>query len=973
MRSLKTTALLISIILIAGSALASTPEEDAHADALLAALQANSGAGILARANIVGTRIPTSGGRDMVPTYAYAEWYGMLYNSDGVTHSLAWDDPTTYTSNMIHASTLLNALRANSAAGCTNLYNLVGQYVPTSGLLAGAQVDTLFSLMFYADGTHTQAWTSPTDYCTGLQHATALLTALRASSGAGLTYLNTITGKTLPLSGFLSGTQVDTLYGLMYNADGTTNTAWSDPTTYVSEMGHAYNLLVALRANSGAGLGYLSALTGSTIPSSGALSAAQIGELYSLMYNADGTVTTAYSNPTDFITGMQHATALLTALRASSGAGLTYLSTISGTTLPASGTLTAAQITALYGLMYNADGTTNTAWSNPAGYVTEMQHAYNLLVALRANSGAGLGYLSTLTGSTIPSSGALSAAQVQELYGLMYNADGTTNTAYSNPTDFITGMQHATALLTALRASSGAGLTYLSSLAGITIPSSGALTASQIEDLYGLMYNSDGTTGKGWSDPTGLVTMFQHAYDLLAALRADSGAGLANLEVVYGITLPLTGPLTSTQLEDLIGLMYNADGTTTDAYDDVAGFLTMLRILAPVTNPNDFIADFGTFGLWKYSSGSWSQLSGADVDSYMLTDVSNGTYDAIADFSAAGLWKYSSGSWTQLSGANTESFLLSKMASGSYDVIADFGSSGFWKYSGSTWSMLSAGDVEYFGLSGTYNSTYDAIADFGTGGLWKYSSSTWSQLSGANAESFVLSDVYNNSYDIITDFGSAGLWRYSGSSWTQLSAANAETYMLSGLNGGSYDVIADFGTSGLWRYSSSTWSQLSGGNADSFGLSDLYGGSYDVIADFGSSGFWKYSGSTWTMLSGANASGFMITSTHSGSYDVIADFGSAGLWKYSSSTWTNISSSSTRSFIITNSKTDGTYDIIADFGTSGIWKYSSGAWTQLSAAEVDPEVSQRLDVQNRLRIYGKSSEGGYSSTTQLVGAPTRPS
>jgi hypothetical protein len=127
------------------------------------------------------------------------------------------------------------------------------------------------------------------------------------------------------------------------------------------------------------------------------------------------------------------------------------------------------------------------------------------------------------------------------------------------------------------------------------------------------------------------------------------------------------------------------------------------------------------------------------------------------------------------------------------------------------------------------------------------------------------------------------------------------------------------------------------------------------------------------MLSGANASGFMITSTHSGSYDVIADFGSAGLWKYSSSTWTNISSSSTRSFIITNSKTDGTYDIIADFGTSGIWKYSSGAWTQLSAAEVDPEVSQRLDVQNRLRIYGKSSEGGYSSTTQLVGAPTRPS
>gem|GEM_PF-6227529 len=362
---------------------------------------------------------------------------------------------------------------------------------------------------------------------------------------------------------------------------------------------------------------------------------------------------------------------------------------------------------------------------------------------------------------------------------------------------------------------------------------------------------------------------------------------------------------------------------------------------------------------------------GYTLNGYLTNTLGVSPSDLYADFGSQGFWKYSNNKWTQISTANADRFMLSEPNNGSNDVISDFGSSGLWKYSNNAWISLSTANADTFKVSGIINNSYDIVSDFGADGLYKYSSSTWTQLSTADSEGFMLSAIYNNSYDIISSFGSSGLWKYSNTSWAQLSTANADSFMLSQLNNGSYDVISDFGSSGLWKYSSTTWTQLSTANADSFMLSQLNNGSYDVIANFGSYGLYKYSNTNWTQLSTANADSFMLSQLNNGSYDVIANFGSSGLWKYSNTSWTQLSTANAESFKL-SSITNNTYDIIADFGDSGLWKHSNNTWTQLSTANVDPELLQKLDVQNGIQAYGKTAEGGFTFTSALAGGPTKP-
>ena len=328
---------------------------------------------------------------------------------------------------------------------------------------------------------------------------------------------------------------------------------------------------------------------------------------------------------------------------------------------------------------------------------------------------------------------------------------------------------------------------------------------------------------------------------------------------------------------------------------------------------------------------------------------------------------------------------LSSLRSG--DIAADFGVNGFYRYHSGAWTKLSIINADSFMLSSPkIDGTYDIVTDFGVGGLCRYSNNNnaCTKLSSMNADSFMLSALYNNSYDIVSDFGTSGLYRYSGTTWTRLTTLNADSFMLSALYNNSYDIVSDFGTSGFYRYSGTTWTQLSTLNAESFMLSSWADwGSYDIVADFGTSGLYRYSGTTWTRLSTMNADSFMLTERGGdplgdildpsfNAYDVIADFGANGFYRYSDTTWTRLSTMNADSFTVTERDYRGVYNIMADFGANGLYQYANNTWTKLSANNADNEVSQMLDVNGQVRKYGKDAEGGFTSTTVMVGEPTKP-
>jgi hypothetical protein len=158
-------------------------------------------------------------------------------------------------------------------------------------------------------------------------------------------------------------------------------------------------------------------------------------------------------------------------------------------------------------------------------------------------------------------------------------------------------------------------------------------------------------------------------------------------------------------------------------------------------------------------------------------------------------------------------------------------------------------------------------------------------------------------------------------------------------------------------------------------LSDIYNGNYDMIGDFGSVGLWKYASTgEWTQISQNNVRSFALSELYNGGYDMIGDFGPVGLWKYASTgQWTLLSPNSPESFLLSKRGSNGSYDIIGDFGAIGLWQHSGSndQWTQLSATPIDPELLQRLELQNSTRAYGKAAEGGFTFTGALARGPTK--
>ncbi|MCX5782413.1 MAG: hypothetical protein NT145_06895, partial [Elusimicrobia bacterium] len=512
------------------------------------------------------------------------ELIGRMYEADGATHSAAYNNPATAVDDMAHAYRFLVALRAAGNEDALALYNLSTiNDIAATGDLTPAQVTELVGRMYEADGTtHSAAYTDAATAVDDMAAAYRFLVALRAAGNEdALALYNLSTINDIAATGDLTPAQVTELVGRMYEADGTTHSAaYTDAAAAVDDMSHAYVFYTILIADADA-LALYNLSTANDITPGVDLTDLQVTELAGRMYEADGTThSAAYNNPATAVDDMAAAYRFLVALRAvgnEDALALYNLSTVND--IAATGDLTPAQVTELVGRMYEADGTTHSAaYTDAAAAVDDMAHAYLFLVALRAignEDALALYNLSVTAAYEISATGDLTADQVTELVGRMYEADGTTHSAaYNDPTTAVDDMAAAYLFLIALRANADALALYNLS-ATYSIAATGDLTADQVTELAGRMYEADGTTHSvAYFDPATMLDDMGHAYLFYVQLQANGNAGIAAVNGLFGAgTLPSGGgALNSTQLTWLVNQLYNSSGNHTGvlAYSDPA-------------------------------------------------------------------------------------------------------------------------------------------------------------------------------------------------------------------------------------------------------------------------------------------------------------------------------------------------------------------------------------------------------------------
>ena len=106
----------------------------------------------------------------------------------------------------------------------------------------------------------------------------------------------------------------------------------------------------------------------------------------------------------------------------------------------------------------------------------------------------------------------------------------------------------------------------------------------------------------------------------------------------------------------------------------------------PTDLVDELAVDFGSFGIWKFGSASWSHVfSGNPIN---IVGWAGGL---AVDFGPSGLWNVtSSGTWSMIHSLDVEG-----MQGWSNGLVLDFGPSGLWNVTSSgTWSMIHSLDVE---------------------------------------------------------------------------------------------------------------------------------------------------------------------------------------------------------------------------------------------------------------------------------------
>ena len=312
--------------------------------------------------------------------------------------------------------------------------------------------------------------------------------------------------------------------------------------------------------------------------------------------------------------------------------------------------------------------------------------------------------------------------------------------------------------------------------------------------------------------------------------------------------------------------LHNLDGVQGSDFEavDMSSLMISPDSAAVKSNINNGLAvNFGTYGLWFYRSGAWSELT--PLTPGMMAAYAN---DMVAVFPGDGLYRYDGAAWTQL----TPITGIDRIVGTPERVYVAFTGAGLWQYNGA-WTQITPVNPNQMLAFGD-----NLLANFPGAGLYQYDGSAWTLLTPlGSADSMVAGAT-----TVYVDFPSAGLYAYNGSTWTGLTSLNS-TMMTMCENA----LVANFAGYGIYSWNGSSWTLLTSTVAQG-----LIGTSTNLYVNFGSYGLFQYNGS-WTDIT-------PLSPNLMGSLDasLIANFASYGLYAYDGSAWSLLTTLSSATAMI---------------------------------------------------------------------------
>ncbi len=279
-------------------------------------------------------------------------------------------------------------------------------------------------------------------------------------------------------------------------------------------------------------------------------------------------------------------------------------------------------------------------------------------------------------------------------------------------------------------------------------------------------------------------------------------------------------------------------------------------------------ATAGNALVWEFDGTSWGIVGGQGINSSWTLN----TYESVPSLMRYGgnlyaglgtganeaeVWKYESGSWTQVggdslnSGWTTNYEVVSSMTEYNGNLVAGLGNSAndaeVWTYNGSAWTKI-GGDstnsgwttnIETIRSLGVYNGNlYAGNGDSaGDADVWKWNGTAWSQVGGDGLNSSWAAATFEtvDSLAVYKGYlfaglgnsaGDAEVWQYNGSTWSRIGgdATNSSwadaTYervrTLSVFNGELYAGLGSSAGDGeVWKWNGTAWSQIGGDSLNS--------------------------------------------------------------------------------------------------------------------------------------------------------------
>jgi len=254
-----------------------------------------------------------------------------------------------------------------------------------------------------------------------------------------------------------------------------------------------------------------------------------------------------------------------------------------------------------------------------------------------------------------------------------------------------------------------------------------------------------------------------------------------------------------------------------------------------VTNQAGTYGTEGAAAAGNVPGARWEAVSWIDATGNFWIFGGNG-YDSANNFGSLNdLWKYSSGQWTWVSGANTNS------QAGTYGTLGTAASTNVpgARILSTGWTDA-VGNLWLFGGQG-----YDSVGA-GSGGvlndLWEFSAGQWTWVSGAS-----VSNQFGNYGTLGTAAaGNVPSGRYGPIEWTDA----AMNFWLFGGDG--FDSLGSAGgLDDLWRYSAGQWTWMGGSNlrnqAGTYGAIGTVGPNNIPGARYASVGWSDATGNFWLL------------------------------------------------------------------------------------------------------------------------------